>query len=444
MLAIFVKFVSAQQDTLKVMAYNTLHYGDGCQGSNSFLHRNFEKVIQFTNPDIMGMVKVQAIQRSSADGCGLSNLGFADSILVNVFNTAYPGQYNYCTYTNSSCSNDMDLLFYNQHKLGFCSVTVLSTYEEDFDLYKLYYLDPNLATTHDTTYIYIVLNHTDSNVLIDRNQQDSDVVNSLKGIFYHLPNLISMGDFNVATSTELGYELYTTTTDTSFLFDDAPFHPDGKFSYPLNWDKNPTCAAYLNTSTRSSSTIPNSCGASGGAKDWIEHIFLSKWIVDSVDYVTYIKNSYQTIGNDGKHYTLSINDSTGGPKNTSAPSSVINALYNLSDKYPIMVKLRVTYNNTGTGPVNPVINGIDELASSIEKILVNNPIHNNVTIHFPANLMGQKIEMTWYDLCGRRMSAEETVINTTTLNRTINFAPGVYLLHIQTEGFSVTRRIIEE
>lgn len=433
----------AAQDTLKVVAYNTLDYGNSCQGSHTFLQTNFKKIVQYIDPDILGMVKVQSIQRTSADGCGLSNLGFADSILTFVFNAAYPGQYNYCPYTNAACANNIDLLFYNVHKLGYVSLNILTSNGEDFDLYKLYYLDPNLSTTHDSTFLYVVLNHTNSSTLATRNQQDSDVVNSLKKIFYHLPNLISMGDFNVATSTEAGYELYTSTTDTSFLFDDPPFLPDGKFTYPLNWDKNSACSAYLNTSTRSSSTVPNSCGASGGAKDWIEHIFLSKWIIDSIDYVSYIKDSYTTIGNDGKHFELSINDSTGGPKNTYAPSSVINALYAFSDKYPIMVKLKVNPNTTGTGPVNPV-NGVNEVAALTEKVTINNPMHNIITLHYPNAFMGKKVCITLYDVCGRELMNATSSVNSNMQQLPVNLVKGVYMLHIVIDGCATTIKLINQ
>ncbi len=447
LLTFFINLLFAQQDTLKVMAYNVLHYGDGCQGSNTFLHKNLKAIIQYTSPDVLGLVKAQAIRINASDFDGISHIGFADSIIKFALDSAtYKGKYAYCTLTRVSndADGDMDILFYNQSKLGFVSVTNLCSYQEDFDLYKLYYKDPYVSSTHDTTFIYIVLNHTVSgSSTTDRDNQDTTVIKSLKTFFYHLPNLISMGDFNTHTSTENGYELYTATSDTSFIFDDPPFYPDGKFTYPQAWSNKISCSGYLNTSTRATN-IPNGCGASGGAKDWYEHIFLSKWITGNIDFMKYVTNSYQTIGNDGKHFNSSINDSTGDPKNTSAPSNVINALFQLSDKYPIMVKLAVTYDSLGNGPADPVVNGINKIIALQDKIEVNNPVHDFADIHFPPELIGQKASIHWYDISGRLVNSKEFSIITSLMNIEIHFAPGIYMLNIRSGTFSVTRKIVKE
>ena len=345
------------QDTLRVMTYNVLNYGSGCQGSNTYLHNLLKTVVQYTNPDLLGLVKVHSIKVSYSDTYGKLPVGFADSINNFALNAAYPGKYAYCKLTDyaHSVDNNMDILYYNQNKLGFVSVTLLCNNQEDFDLYKLYYKDPNLSTTHDTTYLYAILNHTISNSngggsSAGRDSQDSAVINGLKAQFTHLPNVISMGDFNTATSIEPGYQYYVSNPDTSYLFYDAPFSIDNKINYPCAWNQNAVATAFLNTSTRFSATVPNSCGSSGGAYSWFEHIFMSGWITKNYDYIKYIPNSYQTIGNDGNRFGQSINYGT----NNSVPSNVLNALYLLSDKYPVMVKLGVTYNTTGKGPANPV------------------------------------------------------------------------------------------
>ena len=443
----FSKNCFSQDDTLRVMAYNVLHYGDGCQCTNVYLHSKLNTIIQYANPDIIGLVKAQVIKLSASDGNGISPVGFADSIITYALNMAYPGRYAYCTLTDfaNGQDNDMDILFYNQNKLGFVSVKNLCDIEEDFDLYKLYYKDPNLSITHDTTFLYFVLNHTVSgsttNNIDSRNQQDTLVIHNLKNIFYHLPNLISMGDFNTHTSTELGYEMYTTTTDTSFMFDDPPFNPDHVFTYPLSWGGCSSCQGYLNTSTRASATIPNGCGANGGIKDWYEHIFLSRWITNNFDYIKYIPHSYTTIGNNGNRLNISVNDSTTHGVNTSAPQNVLDAMFHLSDKYPIMVKLSITYNTTGTGPILP-LNGINEIKNLQSQIKTNNPVQNSITLQFPPNMTGQKVTMTWYDLAGRLLSTEEYVISNE-INRAVNLERGAYLLHIQTNQYSFTTHILK-
>ncbi len=421
----------AQQDTLTVMAYNVLHYGDGCQGSNLYLHGQLKTIIQYADPDILGLVKAQAIDGIPSLSCGISPVGFADSIEANALNAAYPGQYSYATLTNQSCSNDMDILFYNQNKLGCVSVSILSTDQEDFDLYKLYYKDPFLTTTHDSTFLYVILNHTVSgSASAQRDHQDSLNINQLKNKFYHLPNLISMGDFNTRSSLEPGYVLYTQTTDTSFLFDDPPFHPDNKLTYPLSWRSNPIPSeSELNVSTREFS-VPNNCGDNGGAYDWYEHIFMSQWVTNNIDFIHYVKNSYQTIGNDGKRLGISINDSTSHGKNVSAPLNILNAIFNLSDKYPIMAKFAVTYDSSGDGPANPIINDVNSVTETTNNIRITNPVTDHFTIYFPSNMIGEKGTFALYDICGRLLSLEEISVNSSELTKDLTISPGIYLLRL--------------
>jgi len=443
----FTKNSFSQNDTLRVIAYNVLHYGDGCQGSNGYLHSKLKTIVQYANPDVIGLVKMQVIKLSATDGNGISPVGFADSVVNYALDAAYPGRYAYCTLTDyaNGNDNDMDVLFYNQNKLGFVSVKNLCDIEEDFDLYKLYYKDPNLSSTHDTTFLYFVLNHTVSgsttNNIDSRNQQDTLVIHNLKNIFYHLPNLISMGDFNTHISTEAGYEMYTTTTDTSFLFYDPPFGIDHVFNYPLAWNGCSSCQAYLNTTTRASATVPNSCGTSGGLGDWFIHILLSGWLTNNFDYIKYIPHSYTTIGNNGNRLNISVNDSTTHGLNTSAPQNVLDAIFNLSDKYPVMVKLGVTYNTTGTGPANPV-SSINKITNSQALIKTNNPVQNTITIQFPSDMAGQKATITWYDVTGKLLSTEEYIISDQ-INRAVDLEQGTYILHIQTNQESFTARILK-
>jgi len=434
------------QDTLKVMTYNVLHYGDGCQGSNTFLHSKLKTIINYSNPDILGLVKVQAIKVTSTDNNGISPYGFADSIATFALNAAYPGKYNYCPLTNYSASNDMDVLFYNQNKLGFVSFTSLCKLSEDFDLYKLFYKDPHLNTTHDSTFLYVILNHTVSGTSpTGRDQQDTVIINKLKSAFYHLPNLISMGDFNTHSSLETGYQRYTNTSDTSFLFHDAPFTPDKKLTYPLNWESNPNlCPAYLNTTTRASSSIPNSCGTSGGAKDWFIHILFSGWMLNNTDFIKYIDNSYTTIGNDGNRLGISENDSVTSGKNNSAPSNVINAIFQLSDKYPIMLSVAVTYDSLGNGPVNPV-NAVATINSPLWNVRINNPVRDYMMLHFPDNLIGKKAIIRLNDICGRCISVDkEYIINDAELQLQNKITSGIYFLTIQVEHCSTVLKVIKQ
>lgn len=340
-------------DTLKVMAYNILNYGDACQGTTALLDTYFKSIIQNTQPDLLSCEKMSAF--NPAPGAS-GNL--ADEILFNILNAAFPGLnslYAYATPTNKSFGSDMSVLFYNQQKLTYVKTETLEAYITDFDLYKLFYNDINLSITHDTTFLFVLVNHTQSgSSSATRDQQVTTEMNSLRAKFSYFPNLLIMGDFNTASSFEAGYQSVTDSSNAQTRMSDPPYNPDHILQYPGNWDITPyTVAPYLTTSTRQSATIPNACGTGGGAKSWFDHIFISPWIVNGTNYISYVPGSYQTIGNDGNRTGVDINSSS--PQiNTSASAALLNSLFQFSNKYPVMLKLLIHANRNAVSPADPV------------------------------------------------------------------------------------------
>jgi hypothetical protein len=418
------------------MAYNTLGFGpNSCQtplsGEVSSEYPYLKAIIQYAKPDIVGLDKMQCVQTSASDHQGISPYTFPDTIISECFTP----NFSYCPFTDISGCTDGDgtVLFYNQTKLGYVSTTNLYNGQEDFDLYKLYYKDPYLSATLDTTYLYVIPCHTISgSSSTGRDGQATTVINKLKSIFTVPPNVIYMGDFNTHNSSEPGYELITQTdANANFIFDDPDFFPDVKLHYPIDWNNNPTdCPGELTTTTRSS-TVPNSCGTTGGAKDWYDHILLSQWIINNTNYISYIRNSYTTIGNDGNRIGVSVNTGT----NLSAPANVINAVFNFSDKYPVMVSLGVTNHPLG------VHNILEEQGS----IKVNNPVtDDNMVLHFAPYMNGQNVTMDIYDVCGRSLYKSLLLVDGATIVKNISLSPGVYLLQFSTGGFSTTLKIVKQ
>lgn len=336
-------------DTIKVMAYNVLNFGDLCQGSLNTLDGYFRTIIKYAQPDLLSCEKMSTFSPQRGTPGNL-----ADNITDSVLNSVFPGHYAYATPTDAS-GGDMSVLFYNKQKLTFVKTETLYQYITDFDLYKLYYNDPNLAITHDTTYLYVVVNHTKSGTpSTTRDAQVSTYMKDLRAKFSYFPNLINMGDFNTANSYEAGYQTIINATDSTQRMSDPPFYPDRTVKYPAEWETSPgTYGAELTTSTRALSTVPNSCGTSGGAKSWYDHIFISPWLVRGSNYITYIPKSYTTIGNDGQRAGVDINNTT-PQANTSAPAAVINALFQFSNKYPVEIKLLVKANRNAYSIADPV------------------------------------------------------------------------------------------
>ncbi len=398
----------AQKDTLRVMAYNSLYYGNGCQGPNGTYHRYFKTIVAYTSPDIVSLEKMASIKLSADDKYGTAPVGFADSIVQYALDAAFPGRYAYCPYTNVAKTNNMSVIFYDQRKLGFISIVASYSNITDFNTYKLYYKDPNLARTYDTTFLYVIPNHDlsgDENEMV-RGIQIREVMRHTKEHFSYLPNMISIGDFNVRSSDESFYQLLTNPDDTNFRFFDPPFFPDHKLKYPANWNHNPDFASYFTTSTRETVGVPNACGTDGGGKNWYDHIFLSPWIVNNANYIKYIPNSYRTIGNDGQRLKVSINNNT-THINTSAPAEVIEALYQMSNKYPVMADLEVTSNTNGISPADPEIAGVN--VAYKEDISITNPVGNKFIIHFSKNMIGQEITVECFDKAESKMKKKLTI-----------------------------------
>jgi hypothetical protein len=335
-------------DTIKVMAYNVLNFGDGCQGSLFTLDTYMKTIVQYVHPDLMSCEKMNVF---SLTATGANN--YADVIRDSVLNALYPNQFAFCPTTNTAGDNKISALFYNKVKFTYVKTETLYSDISDFDMYKLYYNDINLPITHDTTFLYVIVNHTQSgSSSTDRDKQVTTYMKNLRAKFLHLPNVINMGDFNTNNSSEAGYQSVISNADSTTMMSDPSFAIDKINTYPADWTTNANLyAPFLTTSTRLSSSVPNSCGTNGGAKSWYDHIFVSPWLVKDSDYISYVPNSYTTIGNDGKRLGISINDS---PTNTSAPSAVINAEFQFSNKYPITIQLLIKANRTGNSPVDPV------------------------------------------------------------------------------------------
>jgi len=429
--------VLAQPDTLRVMAYNVLGYGqfNGCQGSHSLYNAYLDTIVQFANPDIIGLEKMGSVQTSPADMAYDAPVGFQDTILQNVLNPAFPGRFSYCKNTNFSVSNTECLVFYNQLKLGYLGITctyVSGSPNEDFNTQKFYYLDPNLGTTHDTTFLYLTDNHdiSGSSSAAQRGAQIAAEMADIKNHFTHLANMINMGDFNLRNTSEPVYQTLTNPADTGFRYYDPPFNPDHALSYPADWDGSPGAySSYLTTSTRVSATVPNACGTSGGAKDWYDHIFLSPWIINNANFISYSPHSYRTIGNDGHRLSVSINDA---PANTSAPPSVINSLFQMSNKYPVMVDLLLWPNTTGTSLPDPEILPSAVVYQSMlnEHIIIINPVGSQIILNCTSGLVGQTVYIECVDMLGRKRLNEPLLIENEAMRVRCNLEAGVYAVRV--------------
>jgi hypothetical protein len=432
LLSLFFSFTNnsfAGTDTLRVMAYNVLYYGNGCQGPNQLYHDYLKTIVGYANPDILSLEKMASIPVSREDKFGTAPFGFEDSILNNSLNVAFPGRYAYCPLVNTARSSSMSMLFYDQRKLGYICITCSYANITDFTTYKFYYKSPDLAVTHDTTFLYVIPIHTrsgDDNERV-RGVQIGEAMKYIREHFVALPNMIKLGDFNSRNSEEPFYKLLTANNDSNFQFFDPPFFPDKKLKYPADWDHNAEFSGYMTTSTRESADIPNSCGTGGGAKNWYDHIFLSSSIIHHTNRIRYIPNSYKTIGNDGQRFGISINNRN-AHQNASAPDNVIEALYQMSNKYPVMLSIEVA-----TDSILRKDREIEKNAGKVfykNEVSVTGPVNDILTLYFPGDMLGQDITMTIADEVGNIRVKKKFKVQETKVETACKVPNGDYILRL--------------
>jgi hypothetical protein len=427
----------AQVDTIRLMSYNVLYYGDNpaCQGPHSQSHNYLKTIVSYASPDVLGIVKAEAIPMFAGDNSGSAHTGFADSILYYALNAAFPGRYNYCTLKNVSGADNISILFYDQTKLGYDGVVCNYTNITDFTTHKLYYRDPLLATTHDTVFLYITLNHTNSGSSSSdasiRASQINGYMAQIQSSFSTLPNYVNMGDFNTHNSMEACYQTLVNPSNPAYRMYDPPFSPDGSVAYPADWDNNPASyASYLTTSTRQSSSIPNSCGSSGGGKSWYDHIFLSGPIVNNLRGMRYISHSYKTLGNDGHRTGISINDA---PTNTAVPATVADALFQMSNKYPVMADLAI-YSLDPSGIASTIANN---------NLRVMSPIEHDLIFTAPSQLIGTSATISLCDMTGRLVFEQMLPSLKCDNNIPMNLRPGAYLFRCtESNGMVIAHQMV--
>ena len=425
-------FALAQKDTVRVMGYNVLYYGNGCQGPNGLYHGYFSTIVKWANPDIISLVKAGSAPTSPEEKQISAPLGFPDSIVRYALDVAFPGRYAYCTYTNASKSTNMVLLIYDKTKFGFAGLVSSYSNITDFNTYKLFYREPGLAQGQDTTFLYLTLNHDksgDDNEPVRAQQLGAEMAEIHKH-FTRLPNYINMGDFNVRSSSEGFYKMFTSPEDEGFKLYDPPFFPDRKLKYPADWDHNPSFAAYFTTSTRELESVPNSCGTGGGAKGWYDHIFLSENIVKNADHIRYIPNSYTTLGNDGNRYRIGINNGSVS-KNKSAPAEVIEAMYRMSNKYPVMVSLEVT-KNKGEKTVHSERFGVPVFKKEMVT-LETATVEDQVTLIFPEAMLHEELTLEYVGKDGLAVFSKAIRPEKTKMNVKCKLDAGQYSVRISGE-----------
>ena len=409
------------QDTLKVMTYNLLGYNSyssycTISNNNTALKDGYLRTIfAYEMPDILGVNEV------SGNGSA-SSKHILDSV-INVNGISWYGRGNYVNSNNSPLINT---IYYDTRKLYLYNQNYLTTNYRDIMIYKFYYKSPDVANLNDTVFLNCIVMHlkagsttNDQDERAAETQTLMNYINSLSS----MGNCIVMGDFNIQTSTEASFQNLINFSNPNVRF----YDPINKLG---NWNNNYSYAQYHTQSTFVNS---NGCSASGGMDDRFDFILASSYIMNNIDKVSYVTDSYWAVGQDGNRYNQSITN----PVNYSVPSNVVSALGSMSDHLPVILKLKISQ--------TPVI-GIRDNASNANKIIFENPVKEtaNFEIYSSGN---EDIVLSVFDLQGKLVSRESYSFfqgyNVLKINMSA-FQNGLYFFNFTHQTTSTTVKILKK
>ncbi len=401
------------QDTLKVMVYNLLQYpsASNYQTKNAYL----DTIVNFVKPQILG---VNELNPPSTN---------ADNILNLVLKPRLSPSFTRAVFSNSNGSPVANMLYYDSAYFRMKAQYSIPTAVREINAYVLYYNDPTLSQSQDTTFLTVILAHlkagnTPSDSL-DRVAMSQAIVNWLNA--RPVPgNYMVMGDFNVYASQEGCFQQLLNANAGVRMID--PVNQLG------NWNNNSAFSNWFTQSTRTS--IEPDGGSNGGMDDRLDHMLINESIRDNISRVHYLPGSYSIVGQDG----IRFNQSLTSPANTAVPTSVAIALYGMSDHLPITTRLVFQPS---------VVSVENEIRGDFNWEVFPNPVHGVLNVKKLGTGLQKSCFIELLDVNGRVVYSENQLNSNSGGQSSLSVGSlqsGVYLLKIQEEGqLPVTRKIIK-
>lgn len=407
---------NAQEDTIRVMHYNLLNYGNYTSYCTS-LNNNIDNkddylitILDYVKPDVF------TVNELGIDFVGLENQN-AIRILDNTLNINGVTKYQKAAYTGNGYT--VNMMYYNSEKLVFHKQETIAnglhsgTLVRSVDFYTLYHKDPNLASHNDTVFITFVVAHLKAGSnQSDRNERANaalDIMEFIENNNVGRENRLLCGDLNLKGDTSRTFPTFTAYPVEGVRFSD----PIDKPGY---WAGDWQFKDIHSQSTRDFSANGD-CPAGGGLDDRFDLILATQPILWGEMGVSYIPNSYNAIGNDGTSFNSDLNTIT----NTGVPQSVATALFNMSDHLPIVMDIRVS---------KDIVNGIYQAKIESLNVEFNNPVKSELVVRVPNNVEVKQIVL--YDIEGRIVYVNSSTSTTQFIIDTESLNAGLYLLNVQT------------
>lgn len=417
-----VAFAVHAQDTLTVMQYNLLYYGintDFCTSANNSLEVKdpaLRLILDEVDPDIFTVNEIS------------STITVHQHLLDTDLNIDGSTKYMKAAQRPVAYSSICSMLFYNSLKLKLKKQSVTQSVVRDINMYELYYISDDLAEG-DTAFVICLVAHLKAgNSSEDEATRKIMVDNTMNYLEngYESANLLFMGDFNYYTAFEPGFQSMTNYSVPALRFND-PVDRIG------SWNNN---ASYSDIHTQSTHTSSNGCASTGGMDDRFDFVLISDEIRDGANHVKYVQDSYHAFGQDGNRFNGYVN---GSPVNSAVSPETADALYNMSDHLPVVMKLRVDK----TLDINEIYH--KQFVASISP----NPFSVrdvNINLRITGKISGD-LSLELFDLYGSIVQKQRLTNLSSGQPVELDFTQvkaGIYLLKITDEnGFSVVLKVIK-
>ena len=422
---IMMSLTAWPQDTLTIMQYNLLQYGNyqgygGCSESTNNTQdkdENIRTILNYVKPDIFTVCEFGATETLQNDFLRHN---------LNIGSIKYWQTDNIINYAGSNLINH---IFFNSRKLGLKKHVALRTNPRDSDVYELY-LKTNALAYGDTVKLVCIVTHpkADSYGTSYETSRFATMQTIMNYVSQHYAydNVLIMGDFNMYRASETGYQVLTRTySNTNALFID----PLDNLGGVGEWNNAYEFARFHTQSTRSGNY---SCFSTGGLDDRFDFILMADEIKYGTKHIRYVNNTYKAIGNDGYHFNKSINDGY----NYVVSSDIANALFNISDHLPVTMKLYADVPGLG----------IDESeTASLEAFVAPNPATDAARVCFFNPAEGE-VQFDLYTLQGQLLSQQSAHFGNGSQQQELplqGLTKGFYLLRIRhSDGWRQTVKVV--
>ncbi len=406
------------QDTLTVLQYNLLQYGNdfgGCNSTNNKVSTKdsyIKSIINYIKPDIFSVNEMVASEAMMEH-------------LLGELNKTWTNRYKRPRFVKSNAPYIANTIYYNSKKLTFQKQFIVQDYIRDINMYRFYYNSPQLEQG-DTAFVICIVGHlkagTGTNNVNKRKVMANNTMNYIKNHDQN-SNYLLMGDFNLYTEEEPAWLQFTMNSNSNISFND-PVNQSG------NWNNNYAFRYYHTQSTHSDD---NGCASWGGMDDRFDFILISNNIKNGSQHVKYVNGSYWAVGQDGKHFNKGLLDA---PTNNSVPGNVLNALGKNSDHLPVTLKLSIDQ-----------AVGIDEYQNSqFADVGFINPVNRNLRLNITTFKSGKAV-LSVFDFSGKKMIQQIITFNSGKTIKAIDVSSlkrGLYIIRITDKnGISISRKMMK-